>query len=703
MTQPIRKIAFISPHCLLDFTNGAATATLDALSLLTSSGFDCQAYCSTQLDSWDEALMEEILAQRVIRYVVRNAQIGRFQGRMIFTSHGKVPVTLFNSASTRGGWQSREEIGAFLSGCEIFLRKNRPDVVLTYGGDPVSLLLHRIVRHLGIPLVFALHNFGYLDRSIFAPEDHVVVPTEFARRFYEDAIGLKCQSMPLVLDAARVRVERRNPQFVTFVNPDPRKGIHVFARIAEVLSRRRPDIPLLLVEGAAKANYLSALGIDPAMLKNVKAMPNTPDPRKFYSVTKLLLMPSLMENAGFVAMEAMANGIPVIGSNRGGLPETIADAAPVIDIPARYSTKTCDVPSAEEVEPWVATIERLWDNPAEYARRSAAALKRSEAWSPERLAGTYAEFFGSIARRPSSNRAPARAATVAVTSKTAAIDTVFASGIGREQEQSKRPAPFVTCCWLGQSGRLGNQLFQIAATIGTARKNGLGFIFPPWAYASCFEKAIPQSAQMPETKVYAEPSFAYREIRVCGPTDLAGCFQSERYFKHCEADIRSYFAPCKSLAIGLYLRFSKLLATPTCSVHVRRGDYALYPEYVDLAATNYYERAIASFASDTTFVFFSDDIAWCRARFRDRRFVFVEGQSDIDDLFLMSLCRDHIIANSTFSWWGAWLDARPGKKVIAPARWFAGSYDDPSLPFSSQPYQGYHDSSDIIPPEWIKQ
>ena len=69
-------------------------------------------------------------------------------------------------------------------------------------------------------------------------------------------------------------------------------------------------------------------------------MPNTPDPRKFYAATKLLLMPSLMENAGFVAMEAMTNGIPVLASNRGGLPETIGDAAPMIDIPARYTPET---------------------------------------------------------------------------------------------------------------------------------------------------------------------------------------------------------------------------------------------------------------------------------------------------------------------------------------------------------------------------
>jgi hypothetical protein len=158
MNRSVRKIAFISPHCVMDFTNGAATATLDALSLLARSGFECQAFCNTHIDAWQEVLVEEILTRRGVPYEVHNAQIGQYQGRMIFTSHGPVPVTLFNSASTRGRWVSREEIGAFLSGCEIFLQKNRPDLVWTYGGDPVSLLLHLLVRRMGIPILVATRD-----------------------------------------------------------------------------------------------------------------------------------------------------------------------------------------------------------------------------------------------------------------------------------------------------------------------------------------------------------------------------------------------------------------------------------------------------------------------------------------------------------------------------------------------------------------
>ncbi len=501
MNRPVRKIAFVSPHCAIDFTNGAATATLDALVFLQSLGFQCQVFCSTRSDSWEEDRMESVLAERGMPCLVRDARIGRYRGRMIFTAYrsgsesstnsttplacasgldrsaptaltpcpspgrrgeiealtagpflcspltapGSVPVTLFNSASSRG-WRDREEIAAFVTAGEIFLRSNRPDLVWTYGGDAVSRRLHQIVRQLGIPLVFELHNFAYSDCSLFAATDRVIVPTEFARQYYRERLGLECQVLPLVVDENRVKAERTAlsphpcplPQgegtappdplpegegtFVTFVNPTPLKGVFIFARIAEVLSRRRPDIPLLIVEGSCKVRHLPELGIDISGIKNLRIMPNTPDARKFYAVSKLLLMPSLVENAGFIAMEAMTNGIPVLASNRGGLPETIGGSplpGPLpegegsegflLDIPARYTPETREAPTAEEVEPWVETIIRLWDDASYYEHWSRAARQRAKCWHPDRLAPLYQDFFSRIAPLPAA--AAARAGT----------------------------------------------------------------------------------------------------------------------------------------------------------------------------------------------------------------------------------------------------------------------------------------------------
>ncbi len=145
--------------------------------------------------------------------------------------------------------------------------------------------------------------------------------------------------------------------------------------------------------------------------RNITILPFTPDPRTFYptvySTTKLLLMPSLWNEAfGLVAAEAMLNGIPVLASKRGALPETIGDAGFLFDIPAKYTSETRELPSAEEVEPWVETITRLWDDAAEYERWSRAAWQRAQQWHPDRLAPVYREFFGHITHQPGPPLAP---------------------------------------------------------------------------------------------------------------------------------------------------------------------------------------------------------------------------------------------------------------------------------------------------------
>ena len=188
---------------------------------------------------------------------------------------------------------------------------------------------------------------------------------------------------------------------MTFVNPELAKGVVLFARIAEVLSRRRPDIPLLVVQGRSRFDALQLTGIDVDRLGNVRIMERTHDPRQFYAKTKLLLMPSLwMESFGLSAAEAMTNGIPVLASTRGALPETVGDAGFLLDIPAQYTTETRNVAAAEEIEPWVETIIRLWDDALLYAEWSQRARSRAEQWRPERLAPLYREFFGSIRHQP---------------------------------------------------------------------------------------------------------------------------------------------------------------------------------------------------------------------------------------------------------------------------------------------------------------
>jgi len=157
---------------------------------------------------------------------------------------------------------------------------------------------------------------------------------------------------------------------------------------------------------------------------------------------------------------------------------------------------------------------------------------------------------------------------------------------------------------------------------------------------------------------------------------LNGYWQSEHYFKHISDIIRNDLMFINAFPES-YLPFLKILnETETVSIHVRRGDYIINKN-INLLSEVYYKMAIKELQKrlqrDLVFVVFSDDMKWCEQNLLlDGKVVYVAPaiQDDVDDLHLMSLCRHNIIANSSFSWWGAWLNPNPDKIVIAPEKWF---------------------------------
>ena len=398
--QPVQKIVFAAPHFLWDFMSGAAVATAQAMEFLATLGFQCRAFCGSRLDAAEETAVEAMLDRQQIRHETRASRIGGFDARMIHAARGNVSATIFRMATSRGRWTGDEEATAFYRTWGAYLDADRPDAMLTYGGDPVAQTMISLTKNRDIPVVFGLHNFAYTDPAAFQSVDYVAVPSEFARQHYWANLGLACHLLPCVMDWQRVQALRREPRYVTFVNPQPLKGMYVFVRIAEALARRRPDIRLLVVKGRGSADWLEQIGIEPGQLGNLTQMEATPDPGEFFGVTRLLLMPSLLENVGLTAMEAMINGIPVLASNRGALPETIGDAGFLFDIPTAYTPQTRTLPTAEEVEPWVDAIIRLWDDPQAYQQASDAARQRAECWRPENLAPLYRDFFANLFPQP---------------------------------------------------------------------------------------------------------------------------------------------------------------------------------------------------------------------------------------------------------------------------------------------------------------
>lgn len=184
-------------------------------------------------------------------------------------------------------------------------------------------------------------------------------------------------------------------------------------------------------------------------------------------------------------------------------------------------------------------------------------------------------------------------------------------------------------------------------------------------------------------RLIVEPHFHYwNDIQnVQLPCYLSGYWQSERYFLGIASLIRKDFTFTQPLSGLNHDLAREITEKQSISLHIRRGDYVRNPKTLathGVCSLEYYRLAVAYMAerlAEPYFYVFSDDPEWVHANLTvDYPMVFVDhnrGADSFNDMHLMSLCRHHIIANSTFSWWGAWLNPSPEKIVIAPSKWFA--------------------------------
>ncbi len=234
----------------------------------------------------------------------------------------------------------------------------------------------------------------------------------------------------------------------------------------------------------------------------------------------------------------------------------------------------------------------------------------------------------------------------------------------------------VTFKQLGKYGRLGNQLWQCSTTIALALRNNDNFLFPNWEYEKFFN--IPKSQFTTitiQTETYQEPHFHYSKIDYHPNIDLIGYFQSQLYWIEFKDKIIDMLSP----------NVHGLSNQEYAFIHVRRGDYLKHTGCYEILNMNYYEKAMERFNA-SKYLVFSDDIEWCKNNFIGNEFSFSEGNSDIEDLELMTKCNGGICANSSFSVWGGMLSK---KKMIVPNQWFG-----PKL-FST------HDTKDLYSPDWI--
>jgi len=244
---------------------------------------------------------------------------------------------------------------------------------------------------------------------------------------------------------------------------------------------------------------------------------------------------------------------------------------------------------------------------------------------------------------------------------------------------------------LGNLGRLGNQMFQYASLKGIATNRNFDFCIPPVKYFgsrdpnvrssdiniyNCFDGFSPNQLLTNYNSV-EENHFHFDKnlFDTCEDnTDLVGYFQSEKYFKHIESEIKKDFSFSKEVISECKTLLNSLQESEEwISLHIRRTDYVHLQENHPLVPIEYYKNCLDQLDPTIPVVIFSDDPDWCLLQeiFSSNRF-FVSRNNTMYDLCLMTLCNYHIVANSSFSWWGAWLS--DSKKVFAPKKWFGENY-----------------------------
>ena len=366
------RFLLVNNHCISDATAGVTQSLRTIMAWLAGDGHACHVLTTARFESAVTFTIEEHLAQQGVAVPRRTGRaaappVARYRA-------GDVPVTMLLTRHNDESRPDHAETAHYLTLLERLFEEFAPDQVIACNGHPMILGAMARARRRGITTAFAVRGFGYYETRYFDDVDHAFTCSQFLTDHYRDAIGLLSTPLEPPIDWSSVVAPLEARAFVTFVNPSPHKGLLLFARLADMLGSRRPDIPVLVVQSGHSGGSLNAIpGVDFSRYPQIMAAPPVPTPADYFALTRLIVVPSVWEEPfGRVAAEAMINGIPPLVSNRGSLPHVvggdfrIGGGGCVLPVPEWMTFKTTALPSETEVQPWYEAVCALWDDPARY-------------------------------------------------------------------------------------------------------------------------------------------------------------------------------------------------------------------------------------------------------------------------------------------------------------------------------------------------
>ena len=409
------RFLLVNNHCISDPTAGVTHSLRTIMEWLADAGHACHILTTARFESPVTFTIEDHLRQQGVAlshlasHGGRSRQLGKkhraAERPVVRYTVRDVPVTLLLTRHNDEARPERAEAEQFVSLFDQLLNDFAPDQVIACNGHPMIREAMAHARKRGITTAFAVRGFGYDEPGYFEDVDHAFTCSRYLTDVYREKVGLMSTPIEPPIDWSTVVAPTDARAFLTFVHPALHKGLLLFARLADMLGSRRPDIPVLVVQSGRSAGALNGIpGIDFGKYPQIMAAPPVPTPADYFALTRVLLVPSVWaEPFGRVAAEAMINGIPPIVGNRGALPQVVGGdfanggGGRVLPIPDWMTPETTDVPSEQEIEPWYEAVCALWDDLALYQSIATRARQiAEERYSEDVLLKQHVDYFTSL-------------------------------------------------------------------------------------------------------------------------------------------------------------------------------------------------------------------------------------------------------------------------------------------------------------------
>jgi hypothetical protein len=362
-----------------------STCHRELLRALAERGMPCEVVCRFGVPGSPESEPEKWLAERGWR-----AEAPDFGVPETFrvTVDG-VTVNLYCGPAAKPDAPDDASRAAFLRLVDSALGR-RPDVVMAWRGPSTADVL-AAARGRSVPTVAVQPDATPRDAGPLGGADVVLTPTRLAADYLREAFGLPCVHLPPVVPGGQPLVEATGAGAVVFDGSAPAGGLSVFIQIVQVLLRRRPDIPLLVLGGDGSVALPSG--------GKIECVPRR-DLGKVWNRARLLLAPLVgWEHTPLTALSALGHGIPVLASERGAAAELFDQASLMGPLPGRLTPAAPAALTPAELAPWVDTVLALYDDPAFAATQRRLALRAGRRWSADQLAPAYARFLAGLAGR----------------------------------------------------------------------------------------------------------------------------------------------------------------------------------------------------------------------------------------------------------------------------------------------------------------